>query len=463
MRRYRGYWTKSRCQKRARRHLTKATWRRAEPDSFSAARRNGWIVYCCRHMTPGKKPNNYWTKDRCLKEAHLFQTRTLWQRASPSSYDAACKNHWLGECCGHMIQKKKPNGFWTKQKCLESALKYRTRTDWFRKDPKAYGAACESGWLDECCVHMEAQGSMHRKQLYAFEHPDKSVYVGQSFNPQHRYLQHMKQDATRKNSLVLQRKKSDGGQVFKIFPKFYSRSEAGMAERALVEQYRAKGWAILNIVKAGSLGGGIRIETLEVCKAKARLCKSRGEFKKRFYSAYRAVLRNNWAPQVFLKRWPMQKVPHSYKAIESVARKFETIREFRKRYPGMYSAAWKAGWLKKICFHMKRLQKPNHYWNEKRCLESARGFSSKDAWRRSNGSAHAAARRNGWFEKCTKHMIRPIRKIYWNKERCVASASLHGSSSDWNKAEPSAYNAACKNKWLDECRSNMKPRRNEIY
>ena len=44
---------------------------------------------------------------------------------------------------------------------------------------------------------------------------------------------------------------------------------------------------------------------------------------------------------------------------------------------------------------------------------------------------------------------------YWTKERCDEDALKYNSRSEWNKNNSSAYSAAHKNGWLDECCKHM--------
>lgn len=42
----------------------------------------------------------------------------------------------------------KKNKRWTIDMARESALRYKSRTEWFKKDPDAYNAAKRHGWFD---------------------------------------------------------------------------------------------------------------------------------------------------------------------------------------------------------------------------------------------------------------------------------------------------------------------------
>ena len=52
-----------------------------------------------------------------------------------------------------MIEIKKPNGYWTKEKCQEEALKYDNTKNFKENSKTAYKTMCSNGWY-EICSHM---------------------------------------------------------------------------------------------------------------------------------------------------------------------------------------------------------------------------------------------------------------------------------------------------------------------
>jgi predicted GIY-YIG superfamily endonuclease len=95
-----------------------------------------------------------WTKEKCLEEALKYKNRADYQRCNRSSYNSALKNKWLDEICSHMILQQKPNGYWSKDKCQIVSLKYETRMDFFNKDSGVYSKCVKEKWLDNICKHM---------------------------------------------------------------------------------------------------------------------------------------------------------------------------------------------------------------------------------------------------------------------------------------------------------------------
>jgi len=53
-----------------------------------------------------------------------------------------------------MIRLIKPNGYWTKEKCHEESLKYKSREEFRKNHSSAYSASIRNKWLDEICSHM---------------------------------------------------------------------------------------------------------------------------------------------------------------------------------------------------------------------------------------------------------------------------------------------------------------------
>lgn len=48
-----------------------------------------------------------------------------------------------------MNEDKKPNGYWTEEKCLEEAKKYNSRYEFAKEKPGAYEYALEHNLLDK--------------------------------------------------------------------------------------------------------------------------------------------------------------------------------------------------------------------------------------------------------------------------------------------------------------------------
>jgi hypothetical protein len=141
-------WSLDRCRDIALRYSSRIGWKRNDYSSYNAARKNGWLELCCRHMTATRET---WTLEKCKLEALKFRTKSKWKRNGEKSYQAAHWNGWIKKCCEHMEIRHK---LWTKEDCIEDAKKFSSKTEWSRNS-HGYNAARRLKCLDECCRHMK--------------------------------------------------------------------------------------------------------------------------------------------------------------------------------------------------------------------------------------------------------------------------------------------------------------------
>jgi len=76
------------------------------------------------------------------------------------------------------MKQRKPRNYWTKEKCREDALKYKSRNEFSLYSSIAYRTALNNNWLDDISVHMEIFGNRMFRCIYSYEFPDNHVYVG---------------------------------------------------------------------------------------------------------------------------------------------------------------------------------------------------------------------------------------------------------------------------------------------
>ena len=155
MERPHGYWTFERCKETALLYNTKTELKNNCSSVYGAAFIHGWIDEICSHMTSNviRKPPNYWTFNRCEKEAKKYQSRIEYKTKNRGSYASAINNKWLDKICNHMATERKPSGYWNYETCKEAALKCKTRKE-FSKIHSAYLMSTKNGWLKEITSHM---------------------------------------------------------------------------------------------------------------------------------------------------------------------------------------------------------------------------------------------------------------------------------------------------------------------
>ena len=150
-----GYWTKERCVKNASGYDSIGDWRTSgNGGAYFSARENNWLDECTGHMIYDKKPSKHWTKKTVLTEARKFSFKNEWAKKSSGSYDKACTNGWLYECTAHMIEIRKPKGYWTKEKIIAEARKYNSLIEWQNNSNTSITKARKIKIYGECITHM---------------------------------------------------------------------------------------------------------------------------------------------------------------------------------------------------------------------------------------------------------------------------------------------------------------------
>lgn len=348
------------------------------------------------------KPRGYWSKENCLKDALKYKTRNEFRVNSKTAYTYAWRNNWLDECFEHMEELQYPIGYWTKNKCKEEALKYKTKTEFKDNSSSAYRKSIKNGWHLEVCSHMKPLGNLKKRLIYVFEFPDKSVYVGLTHDSDERYIGHM----SKKSSVNKYFKKTNLKPKYKLLTDYIDIEVAIEKEGKIVDKYKNNGWKILNRAKTGGIGGNIRKWTKDECLIVAKKCKGRREFQTTYAGAYNSAYDNDWLDECCKHMISKYKASNYYtfKKCKQIAKSCKTKIEFKTKCNSAYRKAIKNGWLSKISKHMIELQKPAGFWTKKRCIEEAFKYKTRTAWAKGSSASYSIAHRNGWLKSIYKEV-----------------------------------------------------------
>ena len=448
----RGYWTKERCQSEALKYSTRSEFTQGSRSAYSKAHREGWLDDICSHMIEPTKPNGYWTKERCLKEAATYHTRTAFKDGAPSAYNAAFKHGWLDGICGHMDTKIHK---FTKKECYEEAKKYSRRIDFMNKSPHYYSWAIRHGFMKEICSHMEHQGNLHRRKIYVFEFADHHAYVGLAQYPKSRERQHLKEERSAVYKYI---QKTGCCYVFKELTDFMDKEDAANAEDEWIKKYADNGWIMINKKPGGDLGYGPQKYTKEFCAEEAMKYQYRVDFKRNNSIIYNYAASHGWLEDICHHMTWITRKPHFWTKEKCIneALKYKSRKLFQKGSSGAYSAALDNGWLDEICSHMRRPAPSNYYWTKERCKEEAAKYETLKDFRK-NSYAYNAALKNGWVAEICSHMARAAKPAgYWTKARCIKEARKNKTFSQFRKNCASAYAIAWRNGWLDDIHDKFK-------
>lgn len=188
-----------------------------------------------------------WNKALCAELAGRCENSSEFKRLYGRAHSAAQKNGWLREISSHFAPLINPNGYWTKERCAEEALKYSSKSDFMRYASSAYHKAIKNNFLDEICSHMVPLGHKFARYVYEIWSPCGSkVYVGITLDPRIRLENHRRKGPCKG---IL-----DNGAEMRVVTELISASEAQSEEEKRVNDYKNQGFVVINRGKTGGLG-----------------------------------------------------------------------------------------------------------------------------------------------------------------------------------------------------------------
>lgn len=424
---------------------------------FPSSHLRGHGCPICANILIANK-NRKWTSDSCYEEAKKYNTKVEFRKGNAGAYNYASEKGLL-ESFNWFEEVKKPNGYWTRERCKEEARKYQTKGEFLKGCRAAHSAAVKNGWLDDYDWLVDKRLDIIKDKIdcvyvYIFE-DTKVAYVGRT--------------------LIRRQKKRDREHIFNFdndnVARYAKKHKVPVPPMKIIESnltleegleredywrkwYEQQGYTMLNRLATGigkgSLGGISHGKwNRKTCFEEAKKYKSAHEFEKANGSAYAAARRNGWDKEYtwFDVLW---KPKWDKNSCYEEAKKYRTRTEFQKGSAGAYMKALRKGWIEEYDWMPSRQHKKAGYWdNYDHCYEEAKKYKNRRRFQRGAMSAYLKAWKNGWlddytwFEEKQKHN-------YWNRETCYVEAKKYHSRSEFGKHAVRAYELALANGWLEE-------------
>lgn len=386
-------WTYEACKEEALKYESRIKFSKSNGSAYNSARKNGWLDNICSHMEFIQLPKNFWNKDRCLEEALKYKTREEFKKGSSKAYHVAIRREWYSDICAHMDEIRKPNGYWSFERCKEEALKYSNTTDFINNSIGAYNACTKNKWLEELTKHFKIRGTLKKRFIYAYEFEDNYVYVGLTYDIEKRQISHSISGSVFKHIESTKLKFN----FIQITENPIDVEKAKELEGYYLNKYIKEKWIPLNKRKTGGVGGNIY-------------------------------------------KW-------TYDNVKNEAFKYKYKTDFIKNSCSAYDAALKNGWLEDVCSHME-IKKRCGYWTIAKCIELSVGCNTISEYRNRSESAYVSVLRNKWqsvvFEK---FKVLRLSEKYWTYEKCVQVVKEFKNYKELRKTYYGAYKTINKNKW----------------
>lgn len=410
----------------------------------------------CADVENGKRKRK-WNCETCSEVAKEYKTRSAFQRGNPGAYIYARKNGLL-EKFDWFEELKKPNGFWTRERCEYESRKYHSKKEFVKGCPAAHSAAVRGGWLDDFTWLIDKKFDIIKDKVdsvyvYIFEET-KTAYVGRTLirRQNKRDKEHIFNQEN--DGVALYAKKHN----IPIPPMTIIESNLTLKEGLEREDYwrlwyEQQGYAMLNKgatgIGKGSLGAiGQGKWNRRTCYKEAKKYKTLTEFEYTSSGAYAAAQRNGWIKDyswfaVLKQNWSKERC-------YSEAKKYTTRGGFCNGCFGAYNKALKEGWIDEYTWLRSRQTRPAGYWdNYEHCYEEAKKYMNRRRFQKGCTSAYMKALKNGWINDYT-WFLEKQKHNYWNRDTCYEEAKKYKSRSEFQRQSKGAYLFALKAGWLDD-------------
>ncbi len=229
-----------------------------------------------------RKPNGYWTLERCIEAAKKCENRREFNKSSAGVI--ARRNGWL-ETIEPFLPPitHYPNGYWTIERCIDTAKESETRSKFWATS--AGRAVVRNGWHDDVATYLpKVERSSLLRCIYAITNDELGVaYVGLTYDFEKRMAAH-KTGRYKPTALLVDHLSTKFTQLTDYVPE----SEAQELERMYGEKYKQTYSMISRDMNYGQLGSSYRVTNTSI-KSAALQCQTRTEFVERFPSEYNAA------------------------------------------------------------------------------------------------------------------------------------------------------------------------------
>lgn len=318
--------------------------------AYMVALRNGWLD----DYTWFRSKPRVLDKETCRASALRFKTRCEFRFGDSGAYYKALNNGWINEYDWFLTKfeaKSKAKRKFSDEEIEQRAKKYTRTTDFMRNDKNAYYIACNRGlikrftWLKH---NVEAQSRNYIDCVYAYEFKrTKTAYIGRTIAPKDRDRDHREPGDS-----VYEYAKEHNVKVppMKIIAEGFYANEGGQRECDWMEEYRNRGWTLINKAPGGSLGtiasGKL---TKSYCIQYARKFTLLTDLINDNQGVYNKLRKHGWikeCPWLKYKRAKCGTYTNASKEmIASIASQFTKRRDFSKGASVAYKIASKNGWL----------------------------------------------------------------------------------------------------------------------
>ena len=294
---------KNKCHEVALQCSSKTEFQKRFSGAYHNCLKYGWLDEVCSHMKHIKHRNGYWNDEKVLEEAKKYTTLKEFRENSSGAYDYAYDKKDLLDKIKEILKVgKKPNGYWTYERCYEEAKKYTTLIDFHDKSSSAYTYARDNDWLKNF-IWLESTRWKKYGKIYTIEE-----------------LKQISKNCFNREEL---KQKNEHAYRYAI--------KNGLINELFTEKWNVKPlkW------------------TYEKCVEESKKYEYYNDFMTKSSSAYTTACHRKWIKDfIWLKRERVEPNHWTYERCYEEAKKHKTLTDFHDSSNTAYSVSLKKGWIK---------------------------------------------------------------------------------------------------------------------
>ena len=402
-----------------------------------------------KYLSEQRVPKGYWNPETLRQEASKYTRLSDFSKFNQYAFNQAKKlgKDFFEEITAHMPRPRSLRPY-TDQELIDIAKQYNTKKEFMTNS--AWQVAYKRGhdFYNKITSHMKTLGSKNKRMVYAYFFPENNaVYVGLTYDIDERNFQHLYGE----KHLTSVRKFID---LTKEVPKlvkltnYIDVDEASLKEDELINKFRNQGYIILNKVKGGGVGGGLKYSDEDLGKVASqynilkdfiekerpvyKAIRSRGlldkltshmvrgietwseekirnlakDFlsKKDFAEKYPGAVNHAKKIGIWDDLFPKKTFP-SHEEIIQLGMNYDTQNDFRIAHPQIYNYASNEGLLSKITF--KKSKKKSATLTDDDIIKRAKEYQTFKEFYTNDNTAYRAAKRRGddFYKQVTSHMV----------------------------------------------------------
>ena len=391
-----------------------------------------------------KLPSNYWTKERCQDEALKYKSPDILKNNNNYVYVKCFKNKWLEEF--YPENEIKRGAFWTKERCQDEALKYNTRKEFSNNSKSAYTISRRNKWLDDICQHMikkpVSYWTIEKCREESLKYKTRTEFKKKSYQA-YKYSRincwfdeicsHMPIIGNMYKRCIYAFEFEDNSVYIGLTYNIDKRCE---------NHYNNLNSQVNKHIKNTNLYPKLikLSDYIDVESAKKRECDYIEMYKSNGWNVLNIQKAGNTGG--------IRKVTED--KCREVVEKYTSLSLFRKEQTNIYKSINLYGW-KYLLDHLDRDIKKRGYWTKEKCQEIALKYSRRVDFFKEDSSVYNISRINGWLDDVCSHMVEKDKKYkgYWTKDVVIEESTKYKTKEEFKKGSPSAYNYYIKNKLFD--------------